>query len=89
MAAGPLLHQQMAQWSAQMLDVAVVIQIQLQANAWHHRTVQRLRRAGLSIEQAGEQIVTRIQNCRLDEALSVSGRRGTEPIPGSTRNGSA
>ena len=89
MAAGPLLHQQMAQWSAQVLDVAVVIQIQLQANAWHHRTVQRLRRAGLSIEQAGEQLVTRIQNCRLDEALSVSGRRGTEPIPGSTRNGSA
>ena len=89
MAAGPLLHQQMAQWSAQMLDVAVVIQIQLQANAWHHRTVQRLRRTGLSIEQAGEQLVTRIQNCRLDEALNVAGRRGTEPIPGSTRNGSA
>ena len=89
MAAGPLLHQQMAQWSAQMFDVAVVIQIQLQANAWHHRTVQRLRRTGLSIEQAGEQLVTRIQNCRLDEALNVAGRRGTAPIPGSTRNGSA
>ena len=89
MAAGLLLRKHMAQWPAQMLDVAVVIQIQLQADAWHDRIVQRLRRAGLSIEQAGEQLVTRIQICRLDEALNVAGRRGTAPTPGSTRNGSA
>lgn len=89
MAAGYPRRQHMAQRPAQVIDVTVAIQIQLQTDARHHRAVRRPDRVGVSIEQATEQLVTGTQNCRLDEARSVAGRRGTEPIPGNTRNGSA
>ena len=86
---GRQLHQRMAYRAAQVLDVTVIVQIHLQADALHQRGIRAVRQARRSIEQAAEQGVARTQNCRLEEARNVAGRRGTGPIPGSTRNGSA
>lgn len=86
--AGHLLRQQMPQRAGQLNHPAFVIQMQLQTDTLHARRVSTGRGLlRLAIEQAPEEFVPGTQNCRLERAVRVAGRLGTEPIPGSTRNG--
>lgn len=88
LCAGHLLRQQMPQRAAQLNHPTLVIQMQLQTDALHARRVSAGRGLlRLTIEQAPEELVSGTQNCRLDWAVRVAGRLGTEPIPGNTRNG--
>jgi hypothetical protein len=76
----------MAQGAVDVQDAAKVVQIDLQTGAGGQqgRWYMDLGRAA---EEAIEELFPRGQNCRLACAVSVVGRLGTVPKPGSTRNG--
>lgn len=83
---GGVFDQAMAQGAVDVQDTAKGVQVDLQAGAGGHQGWCYMN-LGRAAEEAIEELFPRGQNCRLAWAVSVVGRLGTVPKPGSTRNG--
>ena len=78
----------MPQRAGQEQHASLGIELHLQADAEHTQGLRDfLGRGRMAIEQTPEEFVPGTQNCRLELAVSVTGKLGTEPIPGRLRNG--